>query len=486
MALIGLTNAEKIWNFLKEKGFNNFACAGILGNFDCESGLNPKNLQDSYQAKLGFTDESYVLAIDNGTYSREQFATDCAGAFLAQWTWHTRKRNLYDFAKSRGASIGDLETQLEFFYKELSESFSSVLQGLKTVTSVREASNIILLKYECPADQSVFMQDKRSNMAQTYYSRFASGQAKEVEGIMGYKYFTKGQAVKVSAHFYSTEFDCHGSGCCTQTVVNEKLIEYLEMIREHFNAPITITSPYRCPTHNSRPSVGGAPGSRHTKGDAADIVVKGVAPRTVAQYAESIGILGIGLYETANDGHFVHIDTRDYRSFWYGKSEQPRTTFGSYNGAGSSATNSQNTNNLDTILNMGDHGAAVKALQEKLIKLGYSCGGRGADGDFGSSTYQAVRKFQKDYKLGMDGIAGNQTLTALDKAIAALNTTATSVKSVRITASALNVRSGAGTNYPAITYVKNGTVCSIVEEKNGWGRIVSPAGWISSDYYEDI
>ena len=203
---------------------------------------------------------------------------------------------------------------------------------------------------------------------------------------MGYKYFSKGRAVQVSAHFYSTEFDCHGSGCCSQTVVNERLIEYLEQIREHFDSPITITSPYRCPVHNSRPSVGGAPNSRHTKGDAADIVVKGVAPRKVAQYCESIGILGIGLYETAKDGYFVHIDTRDYKSFWYGQSEQPRTTFGTYTGSGSNSHNVQNTNNLDTILNMGDRGAAVKTMQEKLIMLGYSCGNYGADGDFGDDT----------------------------------------------------------------------------------------------------
>ncbi|MGN1342286.1 MAG: D-Ala-D-Ala carboxypeptidase family metallohydrolase [Bacilli bacterium] len=87
-------------------------------------------------------------------------------------------------------------------------------------------------------------------------------------------------------------------------------------MREHFNAPITITSAYRCLTHNSR--VGGATGSRHTKGDAADIVVKGVSPKTVAQYAESIGIKGIGLYETSADGFFTHIDTRTTKSFWYG------------------------------------------------------------------------------------------------------------------------------------------------------------------------
>lgn len=304
---------------------------------------------------------------------------------------------------------------------------------------------------------------------------------------MGYLYFTKGQAVKVSEHFYSNEFDCHGSGCCTQTVVNEKLIEYLEKIRTHFNVPITITSPYRCPTHNSRPSVGGATGSRHTKGDAADIVVKGVAPRTVAQYAESIGILGIGLYETSSDGHFVHIDTRDYRSFWYGQSEQPRTTFGAYNGSSSgSVTPSVNTGRLDTILNFGDHGDAVENMQLKLIRLGYSCGKYGADGDFGASTKKAVEKFQKSAGIGVDGIAGNQTLTALDNAIKKLETNTGSGKSVKITASVLNVRSGPGTNYPAVSYVRKNTVRTVVEEKDGWGRISDPEGWISGQYYEDV
>lgn len=302
---------------------------------------------------------------------------------------------------------------------------------------------------------------------------------------MGYKYFTKGQAVKVSAHFNSTEFDCHGSNCCSQTVVNEKLIEYLENIREHFNAPISITSPYRCPTHNSR--IGGAAGSRHSRGDAADIVVKGISPRTVAQYAESIGILGIGLYETANDGYFVHIDTRDYRSFWYGQSEQPRTTFGAYSGSVTNTVSpSVNTGKLDTILNFGDTGEPVEAMQRKLIRLGYSCGPLGSDGSFGASTKSAVMKFQKNTGIGVDGIAGYQTLAALDEAIKMLESVNSDGKSVRITASVLNVRSGPGTNYPAVSYVRKNSVRTVVEEKDGWGRISNPVGWISGQYYEDV
>ena len=274
------TNAEKIWKFLKSKGLNDYAASGILGNLDAESALNPKNLQDSCQTRLGLNDEKYTALVDSGVYTRTQFVRDESGYGIAQWTWHTRKAALYDYSKLKGASIGDLQTQMEFFYKELSESFQTVLSGLKTASSVREASDLILLKYECPADISESARIKRASFGQKYYTRFATNQNKEV--VVGYITFAKGTSMQLSKHFHSTEFDCHGNGCCSETKVNEKLIEILEQIREHFDAPITVTSAYRCPTHNRR--IGGVAGSRHSKADAADIVVKGVAPRRVKLY----------------------------------------------------------------------------------------------------------------------------------------------------------------------------------------------------------
>ena len=143
---------------------------------------------------------------------------------------------------------------------------------------------------------------------------------------MAIKTFVKGKATSLSTNFKSTEFDCHGSGCCTQTKVDDKLVQYLQQIRNHFGKPVNISSGYRCETHNK--NIGGATGSRHSKGQAADIYISGVTPAEIAKYAESIGILGIGLYETDADGHFVHVDTRETKSFWYGQSEKSRTTFG--------------------------------------------------------------------------------------------------------------------------------------------------------------
>lgn len=78
----------------------------------------------------------------------------------------------------------------------------------------------------------------------------------------------------------------------------------------------------------------------------------------------------------------------------------------------------------------------------------------------------------------------------LNKSIASTPTVtveeADKIKLVKITASVLNVRSGAGTNYKVVTQVKNGEVYTITEEKNGWGKLKSGAGWICLDYTKKI
>ena len=65
------------------------------------------------------------------------------------------------------------------------------------------------------------------------------------------------------------------------------------------------------------------------------------------------------------------------------------------------------------VLKNGCTGEDVKALQILLIGRGYDCGKCGADGDFGSGTVGAVRAYQKDNGLGVDGIAGKDTMGGL-------------------------------------------------------------------------
>lgn len=253
------------------------------------------------------------------------------------------------------------------------------------------------------------VQATRAKYGQTYYDRYALGASSNNAEVKGMIEVKKGQRVKLSTNFISKEFDCQGSGCCSTTFIDKKLVEYLQKIRDHFKKPVTITSAYRCQEHNKR--VGGATGSYHAKGQAADITITGVAPLKIAQYAESIGIKGIGLYETPEDGNFVHIDTRTYKSFWYGKKEQPRTTFGGAQEGKETYHKNQTKYSLKLFyLQPGDYGQDVRILQSLLIAHGYKVS---ITGKYDEQTYQAVIAFQKKKQLAPDGVVGSKTMEKL-------------------------------------------------------------------------
>lgn len=166
-----MNTEEKIWSFLKVQGLTDAGAAGLMGNIYTESGLRPNNLQNSCEKKLGYTDAAYTAAVDNGKY--KNFDTDRAGYGLCQWTHPARKKNLRFFAKSAGKSIGDLNIQLEFLMKELAESFSAVLAVLKKTDSVQAASDMVLLQFERPADQSEAAKARRASFGQKYFDKYA-------------------------------------------------------------------------------------------------------------------------------------------------------------------------------------------------------------------------------------------------------------------------------------------------------------------------
>lgn len=172
MSLKGNTTEEKIWNFLIEKIKNPYGVAGLMGNMYAESALQSNNLQQTYEKKLGFSDDSYTKAVDNGSYTN--FIHDSAGYGLVQWTYWSLKEYLYNFAKKKGKSIGDLEMQLECVCQQLSEGYKTIWNTLLSATSVKEASNVVLLKFERPADQSVAVQNKRASYGQNYYDKYAN------------------------------------------------------------------------------------------------------------------------------------------------------------------------------------------------------------------------------------------------------------------------------------------------------------------------
>ena len=93
----------------------------------------------------------------------------------------TRKQRLLEFAKEKGTSIGDLDMQLQFLWKELGE-YKSVMSKLLKAASIQEASDLILTQYEIPANQSDSVKAKRAAYGQKYYDKFAASPGKEADG----------------------------------------------------------------------------------------------------------------------------------------------------------------------------------------------------------------------------------------------------------------------------------------------------------------
>lgn len=114
----------------------------------------------------------------------------------------------------------------------------------------------------------------------------------------------------ISKHFKRSEFQCACNNCGFDAV-DVELLSVLEDVREHFDAPVYITSGNRCKAHNE--AVGGSPTSQHVKGKAADIQVSGIDPKDVADYLDEMypSAYGIGRYST-----WTHIDTRLTKARW--------------------------------------------------------------------------------------------------------------------------------------------------------------------------
>ena len=171
---------KQIWAFLAGKGLNANAIAGLMGNLYAESALRPNNLQNSFEKKLGMTDKGYTTAVNTGTYTG--FVNDGAGYGLAQWTWHTRKKALLDYAKEKGASIDDMQIQLEFLWKEL-QGYKVSMEALKAGKSVQAVSDAILTDFEKPADQSAEVKNRRAAFGRVYREKYGKGDTKPKETV---------------------------------------------------------------------------------------------------------------------------------------------------------------------------------------------------------------------------------------------------------------------------------------------------------------
>jgi zinc D-Ala-D-Ala carboxypeptidase len=142
------------------------------------------------------------------------------------------------------------------------------------------------------------------------------GVALDVDGIVG-RHTTAALKISetrhrdgrpdISLHFSAKQFQCHCRGelpGCQNTLIYRGLLAGLEDLTRVLGRTPGIVSGYRCPRHNA--SVGGASGSQHLYGTAADIE----APWTLAEVRRYQSFSGIGAKQ--GGAHRVtHVDRRD-------------------------------------------------------------------------------------------------------------------------------------------------------------------------------
>jgi uncharacterized protein YcbK (DUF882 family) len=108
---------------------------------------------------------------------------------------------------------------------------------------------------------------------------------------------------RLSPHFKLREFQCR---CCGTVKLSPKLLDMLEVLREEWRAPLVVTSGFRCVPHNG--AVGGAPRSRHLRGEAADILARPAEQMALKRMAERLGFR-----EAIRGGskNYVHVAIED-------------------------------------------------------------------------------------------------------------------------------------------------------------------------------
>lgn len=169
----GGTNTQTVCLTLKQSGASDNGIAGVMSNINFESGFLSTNLENKYEQILGYNDQSYTAAVDNGSYNN--FVNDSAGYGLCQWTYYTRKAALLNSAKSNGVSIGDVGNQISFLFRELKNGYSgiynAIMSGSESVDSI--ASNFCH-NFENPANHTQ-CDTTRVSYARSYYSYVANG-----------------------------------------------------------------------------------------------------------------------------------------------------------------------------------------------------------------------------------------------------------------------------------------------------------------------
>lgn len=158
---------QSIYLQLVAAGMSPVGACAMMGNMQAESAMRANNAQDGMTR---LSDAEYTAAVDNGSVD---FVYDSVGYGLCQWTFYSRKRDLLDFCKARGRSVGDEVAQVDFCVKEIKEYYPALWSYLRTATGIDEAAERICKEYERPAIDNIGV---RAQSANNFYMQFGGSE----------------------------------------------------------------------------------------------------------------------------------------------------------------------------------------------------------------------------------------------------------------------------------------------------------------------
>ena len=524
--------AKKAYKKYIDAGMTPEGAAGLMGNQYAESaGFIAKTVEYLCLKRLKengkeYTQDTYYKAVDSGKISKAEFLNPLPGKQygfgISQFTTPSRKAGLYSFTIEKGKSIADEDIQLDYVIYELKNMFPKTFQVLKTTKSVKEASDYVLIHYESPADTGTTMKNTRYDYSKQYYDYFKEEKGDDLmtkneaiqkvikiaQNEIGYlEKKTNSQLDSKTANAGSNNYTKYwrdvypsyqGQAWCAAWVswilmqafgkdLATKLLKHWPFVY--------------CPTlgnlhtKNATPKIGDIV-LFYRNGTFAHtgIVVDVQGDKFFTIEGNASGASGI----TPNGGGVVK------KSYY--NSQLPGTKFVTpdwslvanvKNDNATSASTSSALNETEKWKGVINATAAVRTWAGTSYK---ECSFSPLKNGDKVSVLDTVKasKGADWYYIKFNGKTGFIHSKYVSKSSSVDSTetskdTATSspTKSklpymVKITASVLNIRKDATVNSADVGDIRKGECYTIVEEKNGFGKLKSGAGWISLEYAEKI
>lgn len=168
-----MNNAQMIWNYLYSTIRNPYGVAAIMGNLMAESSLNPQCITGR-KAKE-YSPAKYAEDVQCGIITAYEFAHDSIAFGLVQWCFWSRKKGLYEYIRKCGLAIDSVAGQCGYLVEEMKQ-YKTVWKKVNEATSVSQASDIVMLKYEKPAGTSEAAKQKRRDYALQFYKMYCNGE----------------------------------------------------------------------------------------------------------------------------------------------------------------------------------------------------------------------------------------------------------------------------------------------------------------------